>query len=173
MCAIAVVWPFLCPIFSRKEDSDLQKGQSHATEIQENTTQVAVVDFLPEILVEIFSLCRPPFPTSAISTAPAGFYNWIRSISYVCHRWREVAISSPNPWNEIASGYNDITSLFMQCSRHALLYVSVKTLNNKFLELILDNISRIWALDIGVPDTVALSMLKHPSPAMQHPISTL
>lgn len=83
-------------------------------------------------------------------------YRWLH-ITYVCNRWREVALSTPRLWSHIALGVNTkplLVDLVIQRSKDVPISLKVNILGQqsqivtKAIDILRHHTSRLWSVEL-------------------------
>lgn len=110
-----------------------------------------------EVLEKIFTLCLDPWtpfgtPTLTLSRRPL----WMR-LTYVCHRWRQVALCYSQLWTRISENLaKGLVPLFIDRASHRPMHISVELRDRDNRQDLIISIShRIRSLEIiGSPSPV-------------------
>lgn len=78
-----------------------------------------------ELLLEIFALCVRHSPS--YSDPASIFYKWL-SVTWVCHRWRRIALGAPALWTNVQMIASPLVKLFLARSREMSLHVTGRVL---------------------------------------------
>jgi F-box-like len=149
---------------------------------------VLPVNQLPmEVIAKIFSFLPGFIPcpdTTGFQDDPP-FYRWITT-TFVCRRWRAVALSFPSLWTIIDTGHMDATRTFIERSGRSPIDVYLRCKDRRrrfspcrqhsddlvdFIRNLAILLPRIRTLHVGIPDlpvSVTLAMqLEHPAPMLE------
>ncbi|KAF8437277.1 hypothetical protein L210DRAFT_3547364 [Boletus edulis BED1] len=128
-----------------------------------------------ETLQDIFILCARDYYNeeweSWYNTAPP---EWI-NVSYVCRRWRDVALNCPTLWTYLSNMPQRWTKEFLARSKQAPLKIRITLPNgqwmNSTIEKVVDHMERVQELDLGFPvfyPHTILSKLSSHAPRLQY-----
>jgi len=152
-------------------DDEIKAYEQVIQELKSRRNALAPISRLPpETLAEIFSLLSP----SADDSEDVPYLEWIR-VTHVCHRWREIALSSPYLWNYISftemtlAGIPEILARAKTSPLHFEAYRITplrKAWFNAFGRQLEAHISHIRHLRISGEFQTVLERLVSPAPAL-------
>jgi hypothetical protein len=151
-------------------DAKIDVSKRVTQELECRRNPLAPISRLPlETLAEIFSLLR--FPTDHSKRLP--YPAWIR-VTYVCRRWRKVALYFPSLWSRIH--FNKLTpagiAKMLAQAKMSPLHLKAKlschkrAQSNAFERLLDDHISHTRHLTISGTFQTTLERLVSPAPAL-------
>ncbi|KAF8138946.1 hypothetical protein EV363DRAFT_1315253, partial [Boletus edulis] len=130
-----------------------------------------------ETLQDIFILCaRDHYNEESESWYDLVPPEWI-NVSYVCRRWRDVALSCPTLWTYLSTMPPRWTIECLARSKQAPLKIQIRITvpngqwMNSTIEKVMDHVGRIQELDLGFPVFYArtiLPKLSSPAPRLQY-----
>ncbi|KAF8437286.1 hypothetical protein L210DRAFT_3547392 [Boletus edulis BED1] len=130
-----------------------------------------------ETLQDIFILCaRDHYNEESESWYDLVPPEWI-NVSYVCRRWRDVALNCPTLWTYLSTMPPRWTIECLARSKQAPLKIQIRITvpngqwMNSTIEKVMDHVGRIQELDLGFPVFYArtiLPKLSSPAPRLQY-----
>ncbi|KAI0079820.1 hypothetical protein K474DRAFT_474447 [Panus rudis PR-1116 ss-1] len=108
--------PLVLKLFSPSGSNSNDNGESPIVSIINHrrhlNTLIPIFSLPPELLTDIFTFLLPQ--THGEDRDLSNPYDWIRSCTHVCWRWRDIACSRPTLWRTIVANKQNVSERYIE-----------------------------------------------------------